>query len=51
MKPQNQVEGAVPLLALIVVVAIALLSLQAAFITSLVFFVLFSAYLFIRREW
>lgn len=51
MKPQNQVEGALPLLALIIVLATSLLSLQAAFIICLVFLVLLSGYLFIRREW
>ncbi|MBY0539137.1 hypothetical protein K2P56_01715 [Patescibacteria group bacterium] len=51
MKPQNQVEGAIPLLALIVVLATSLLSLQTAFIISLVFLLCLSVYLFVRREW
>ena len=51
MKPQNIAEGALPLLSIVLVLGIAILSLQAAFITALVLFVLLSAYLFFRRDW
>jgi 4-hydroxybenzoate polyprenyltransferase len=51
MKPQNVVEGALPLLALIVVLAVALVSGQVAFWISVGFLVLLSAYLFLRKEW
>ncbi len=51
MKPQNQIEGALPLLAVVIAFASALLSGQAAFIVAIVSLVLLSAYLFFRKEW
>jgi Ca2+/Na+ antiporter len=51
MKPQNQVEGALPLLATIIVLATSLMSGQVAFIIAVVSLILLSVYLFLRKEW
>ncbi|MBX9765275.1 hypothetical protein K2X83_01395 [Patescibacteria group bacterium] len=51
MKPQNTVEGALPLLVVIVVLATALISAQVAFWIAVGALVLLSVYLFFRREW
>ncbi len=51
MRPQNQVEGTVPLLAVIVILATSLLSVQFAFGVAIASLVLLSLYLFIRKDW
>ncbi len=51
MKPQNQVEGALPLLAVVIVLSTALLSAETAFWIAIACLVLLSVYLFMRSEW
>jgi 4-hydroxybenzoate polyprenyltransferase len=51
MKPQNQVEGAFPILAVIVSFASALLSGEVAYWIAIGALVLLAVYLFLRREW
>lgn len=51
MKPQNQVEGALPLLAVVVSFASALLSGEAAYWVAIGALLLLAIYLFFRKEW